>query len=61
MSTTTALPGGSAPLAASDISSPDLGVDVSSDPFSSLERTSTLSEVMGGGGVNIHHTRQQST
>ena len=27
------------PQAASDISSPDLGVDVSSDPFSSLERT----------------------
>ena len=30
------------PHAASDISSPDLGVDVSSDPFSSLERTANL-------------------
>ena len=49
--------GGGAPLAASDISSPDLGVDVSSDPFSSLERTSTLSEIMGGGNnMNARQT-----
>ena len=32
-------------LAASDVSSPDLGVDLGSDPFTSLERTNEISSL----------------
>ena len=57
------------PLAASDISSPDLGVDVSSDPFSSLERTANphtllLTRPLATGKRHEYATRnskQQST
>ena len=41
---------GTVPLSAADVSSPDLGVDVSSDPFSSLERAKGyLSESLARG------------